>query len=49
MSKKSILRWMKEGQIAIPAALLSQYKDMKLNEQELVLTFTCPVLYRKGE
>lgn len=39
-----MLRWLREGQITIPAVLLSQYKDMKLNEQELVLllhVFSC--------
>lgn len=32
-----LLKWMKEGQITIPTTLLSQYKQMKLNENELVL------------
>jgi DNA replication protein len=48
MSKKSILRWMKEGQIAIPTALLSQYKDMKLNEEELVLLLHVLSYIEKG-
>lgn len=37
MSKTNLLKWIQEGQITIPAALLSQYKNMKLNENELVL------------
>ncbi|MBP2241343.1 DNA replication protein [Cytobacillus eiseniae] len=37
MSKTSLLKWLKEGHLTIPAELLTQYKDMNLNEQELVL------------
>ncbi|WP_338470061.1 DnaD domain-containing protein [Niallia sp. XMNu-256] len=37
MSKTKILKWLHEGQITIPSALLSQYKNMRLNEEELVL------------
>lgn len=48
MSKKSLLRWLKEGQITIPAALLSQYKDMKLNESELVLLLQVISFIEKG-
>lgn len=48
MSKKNLLRWLKEGQITIPTALLSQYKDMKLNEQELVLLLHVLSYIEKG-
>jgi DNA replication protein len=37
MSKTKVLKWFKEGQITIPTALLAQYKNLKINEQELVL------------
>ena len=37
MSKTNLLKWLKEGQITIPSVLLSQYKEMKLDEYELVL------------
>jgi DNA replication protein len=37
MNKTNMLKWLKEGHITIPAAMLTQYKQMKLNEQELVL------------
>ena len=37
MSKSSLLKWLQEGNISIPGVLLSQYKEMNLNEHELVL------------
>jgi DNA replication protein len=37
MSKKNILKWLQEGQITIPSVLLTHYKEMKLDEYELVL------------
>ncbi len=37
MSKNSLLKWLQEGNISIPGVLLSQYKEMNLNEHELVL------------
>ncbi|MFE8695694.1 DnaD domain-containing protein [Cytobacillus sp. FJAT-53684] len=37
MSKTNLLKWLQEGNITIPGVLISQYKDMNLNEQELVL------------
>lgn len=33
----NLLKWIKEGQVTIPTALLTQYKVLKLDEQELVL------------
>jgi DNA replication protein len=48
MSKKSLLRWLKEGQITIPTVLLSQYKDMKLSEHELVLLLHVLSYIEKG-
>ena len=37
MSKKNVLKWLQEGQITIPSVLLTHYKEMKLDEYELVL------------
>ena len=37
MSKTKLLNWFKEGQITIPATLLTHYKNLKINEHELVL------------
>mgnify|MGYP001339117861 CR=1 FL=1 len=48
MSKKSLLRWMKEGNITIPNVLLKHYKDMKLNETELVLIMHVISFIEKG-
>ncbi|OCA90899.1 DNA replication protein DnaD [Bacillus sp. FJAT-27225] len=35
--KSSILAWMHEGNLTIPSLLFSEYKNMNLNEYELVL------------
>jgi len=48
MSKVNLLKWLKEGQITIPAALLSQYKAMKLDEYELVLLLHIISYIEKG-
>ena len=48
MSKKSLLNWFKEGQITIPTALLTQYKEMKLDEYELVLLLQVISFIEKG-
>ena len=37
MSKTNLLKWIQEGHITIPAVLLSHYKEMNLDEYELVL------------
>lgn len=37
MSKTSILKWLQEGNMTIPGVLLTHYKDIHLNEHELVL------------
>ena len=37
MSKTKLLNWFKEGQLTIPATLLTHYKNLKINEHELVL------------
>lgn len=48
MSKANLLQWLKEGQITIPAALISQYKEMKLDEYELVLLLHIISFIEKG-
>ncbi|MBU8879064.1 DnaD domain-containing protein [Bacillus sp. FJAT-29790] len=37
MSKTNMLKWLQEGNITIPGVLLTQYKEMNLNEHELLL------------
>lgn len=37
MSKTNILKWLQEGNITVPGVLLTQYKDMNLNEHEVIL------------
>lgn len=37
MSKTSLLRWIQEGNVTIPGVLLTHYKEMNLDENELVL------------
>jgi DNA replication protein len=48
MSKTKLLKWFKEGQITIPTALLAQYKNLKMNEQELVLLLQLIFHIEKG-
>ncbi|MCQ6273911.1 DnaD domain-containing protein [Bacillus sp. V3B] len=48
MSKANLLQWLKEGQITIPATLISQYKEMKLDEYELVLLLHIISFIEKG-
>ena len=49
MSKKNLLKWLQEGQITIPSVLLTHYKEMKLDEYELVLLLHILSYNRKGE
>jgi DNA replication protein len=37
MQKADFMEWLREGSINIPAALLTEYKNMHMSEQELVL------------
>ncbi|EIJ78647.1 DNA replication protein DnaD [Bacillus methanolicus PB1] len=46
--KENLIAWLKEGSITIPAALLSHYKKMKLNEQELTLLLHVISFLEKG-
>nr|WP_295973301.1 DnaD domain-containing protein [uncultured Bacillus sp.] len=48
MSNKSLLRWLKDGQITIPNALLAHYAELKLNESELVLLLHVLSFIEKG-
>lgn len=48
MSKTSILKWLQEGNITIPGVLLTHYKEMNLNEQELVLLLQVISFIDKG-
>lgn len=46
--KENILKWLNEGNITIPQALLSYYKEMNLNEKELVLLLHVFSFIEKG-
>ncbi|CAM3887027.1 DnaD domain-containing protein [Mesobacillus zeae] len=48
MQKSDLLDWLKEGNISIPAVLLSEYKRMNLSEQELVLLLHVQYFMDKG-
>lgn len=48
MSKTNLLKWIKEGQISLPISLLTQYKEMKLDEHELVLLLQLIANIEKG-
>jgi len=37
MTKANMMKWLQEGNLTIPGVLLTQYKEMNLNEHELVL------------
>ena len=40
MMKTSLLSWIQEGNITIPAVLFSEYRNLNLNEYELILIIT---------
>lgn len=46
--KSNILSWLQEGNITIPAVLLSEYKNLNLNEFELVLLLNIIAFLEKG-
>jgi len=48
MSKTDLFKWLQEGNITIPAVLLKQYKDMNLNEYELILILHVISFIEKG-
>lgn len=45
---ENILKWVQEGNISIPTALLTHYKQMGLNEEELVLLLHVFSFLEKG-
>ncbi|MBS4191002.1 DnaD domain-containing protein [Bacillus sp. FJAT-49705] len=48
MSKTDILKWLQEGNVTIPGALLNHYKEMNLYEHELVLILHVISFIEKG-
>jgi DNA replication protein len=48
MQKADFLDWLRAGNITIPAALLTEYKNMHLTEQELVLLLQVIHFSEKG-
>jgi DNA replication protein len=48
MMKSNILSWLQEGNITIPTILLSEYRNLKLNEYELVLLLNIIAFLEKG-
>ncbi|KKK37626.1 DNA replication protein DnaD [Mesobacillus campisalis] len=48
MQKADFLEWLREGSISIPAALLTEYKNMHLTEKELVLLLQVLHFAEKG-
>lgn len=45
---KSLMSWLQEGNITIPAALISQYKNLNLSEYDLVLILNLLAFQEKG-
>lgn len=48
MDKTLWLKWVQEGSISIPSTLLTSYKDLQLNEKELVLLLQVYQFVEKG-
>lgn len=46
--KENILKWVQEGQISFPSVLLTHYKQMNINEEELVLLLHVMAFIEKG-
>ncbi|EKN69572.1 DNA replication protein DnaD [Neobacillus bataviensis LMG 21833] len=46
--KSNILAWLEEGNITIPSILLSEYRNLNLNETELVLLLNILTFIEKG-
>lgn len=49
MMKTSLLSWIKQGNITIPTVLLSEYKNLHLNEYELMLIIHIMTFLEKGK
>lgn len=48
MMKSNIISWLQEGNITIPAVLLAEYKNLNINEFELVLLLNIIAFLEKG-
>ncbi len=46
--KSNLLSWLQEGNITIPSVLLSEYRNLNLNEYELVLLLNIHSFIEKG-
>lgn len=46
--KTNLLDWLNEGNITVPALLFSEYRNLKLNETELVLLLNIVTFLEKG-
>lgn len=46
--KTNLLAWLQEGNISVPAVLLSEYRNMNINEYELVLLLNIISFIEKG-
>lgn len=46
--KSNLLSWLQEGNITIPAVLFSEYRNINLNEYELVLVLNILTFIEKG-
>jgi len=49
MNKTVFLKWLQEGNVSIPATLLTHYKQLKLNEKELVLLLQVHYFLERGK
>lgn len=49
MMKTSLLSWIQQGNITIPAVLLTEYKNLHLNEYELMLIIHLMTFLEKGK
>lgn len=46
--KTNLLSWLQEGNISVPVVLLSEYRNMNINEYELVLLLNIITFIEKG-
>ena len=46
--KSTIVSWLQEGNITVPAILFSEYRNLNLNEYELVLLLNIMTFIEKG-
>src|SRR5213080_1691690 len=49
MMKASLLSWIQEGNITIPAILFSEYRNLNINEYELILIIHLLTFIQKGK